>query len=385
MLPERLSNGICSLKPNEQRLVIAVRMRYDAGGRRRSAHIHEAVIRSQARLTYGQVNQYLEQGDNDIIDSGELRNMLLHARNLYTRMDKHRQQRGALEIDIPEMEIVLEHGEIKNLRAREQGIAQRLIEECMLAANTAVAAYLERQGIALLYRVHKAPEPKAIDALNDFLAPLGQTIRQHASRPLHTKEVQQMIDHLRNPATKHVIHRLVLRSMQQACYSPENSGHFGLAYKVYTHFTSPIRRYADITVHRRLKAALRNRSPEEVQPANDLAAIGEETSRQERRQMQAERDSNDMLAGLYHSKDVGKDFQAIISGLTEKRLYFELQPSFAEASMAVTDLASPYTLDTRLHRLVDRASGHVYALGDKVHVCIDSTDPARGNIRVRFV
>jgi len=382
MLPERLSNGICSLKPDETRLAMAVRMRYDAGGRRRSVHVHETMIRSQARLTYGQVGRWLEGADASAIDSAALREMLSHSLALYRRMDKHRRQRGALELDLPEIRAVIENDEMHSLQLREQGVAHRLIEECMLAANTAVVGFLEAKGVALLYRVHEPPAPKSLATLNDFLAPLGVAIRLHDSRQIHPKQLQQVIDHLQDPATSHVLHRLILRSMQQACYTPENAGHFGLAYKAYAHFTSPIRRYADITVHRRLKAVLNNASPEETQPASELANIGEETSRQERRQMQAERDSSAMLSSLYHSGDAGKAFQAVVSGLTEQRLFFELQPSCAEASMAVADLGKRYSFDARMHRLTEHASGHAFALGDKVSVRIDSTDPVRGIIRV---
>ncbi|MDX8410759.1 MAG: ribonuclease R [Mariprofundaceae bacterium] len=382
MLPERLSNGICSLKPNETRLAMAVRMRYDVAGRRRAVHVHEAVICSQARLTYGQVGRWLEHGDEHAIDASPLRDMLRQALTLYRMMDKHRRKRGALEFNLPEVRAVIEKDAVSGLQVREQGVAHHLIEECMLAANTAVVGYLEAKAVALLYRVHESPEPKALETLNDFLAPLGVAIRLHVSRQIHPKQLQQVIQHVKDPAAAHVLHRLILRSMQQACYTPENAGHFGLAYKAYTHFTSPIRRYADITVHRRLKAVLNNTPPDAMQPATELAAIGEETSRQERRQMQAERDSGAMLASLYHSRDVGKTFQAVVSGMTENRLFFELQPSCADASMAVDDLGKRYSFDARMHRLTERASGHTFALGDKLSVCIDSTDPVRGVIRV---
>jgi len=180
----------------------------------------------------------------------------------------------------------------------------------------------------------------------------------------------------------HVLHRLVLRSMQQARYTPDNEGHFGLAYKSYCHFTSPIRRYADLTVHRRLKALIHGSNPDKVQPAKSLAAVGEQTSRQERKQQRGEWDVQAMFAALYHHKDIGKTIDARISGLTKRRIFFELQPTLAEAALDIDALSGLFDLDEKHHRLAARRGGKSYSLGDAVPVVIESTDPVRGQINV---
>ncbi len=385
MLPERLSNGICSLRPDVERLAIAVRMRFDAGGRRRAVNIHEAVIRSHARLTYTEVGRFLDGGDDTAITSATVCDMLQHARQLFRHMLRLREKRGTLDLDLPEVKAIIRDDKVVDIRASERNIAHRLIEEMMLAANTAVAGYFEQKKTAQLYRIHEPPKPESIQMLNDFLAPLGIQVPLHTARPVQPADIQRVLEKFSGTPTAHVLHRVVLRTMQQARYSPDNKGHFGLAYKSYTHFTSPIRRYADLVVHRRLKAMLRGENPNLVQPANTLAEIGEHTSVQERKQVQAEWDTQAALAALYHRADIGKAFEAIISGLVERRIFLELQPTMAEASLAVDELGGDYLLDRKNHRLIARQGGHVLTLGDRVTVRITATDPVRGRIDVSLL
>jgi len=385
MLPERLSNGICSLRPEEERLAIAVRMRFDAGGRRRAVNIHEVVIRSQARLTYAEVGRFLDDGDEAAIPQATIRDMLQHAQGLFRHMLRLREKRGALDLDLPEVRAVIEDDEVVEIRASERNTAHRLIEEMMLAANTAVAGYFEQRKTAQLYRIHEPPKPESIQMLNDFLAPLGIQVPLHTARPTQPTDIQRVLEKFRDTPTAHVLHRVVLRTMQQARYSPDNKGHFGLAYKAYTHFTSPIRRYADLIVHRRLKAMLRGENPNLGQPANTLVEIGEHTSVQERKQVQAEWDTQAALAALYHRKDVGNTFEAVISGLLEHRIFLELQPTLAEASLSVDELGGSYLLDRKSHKLVARQGGHALTLGDRVTVRITATDPVRGRIDVSLL
>ena len=196
--------------------------------------------------------------------------------------------------------------------------------------------------------------------------------------------VQNVLEQSEGKPFAHVLHRLVLRSMQQAKYSPNNEGHFGLAYECYLHFTSPIRRYADLIVHRRLKELIAGRDPNKVQPAQTLAEIGTQTSTQERKQQRAEWDIQAMLAALFHAKDVGKTMEARISGLTKRRIFFELEPTMAEGGLNVDDLPGAFVLDDKGHQLTSRAGGLSYHLGDKLNVVIESTDPVRGMINVRM-
>jgi ribonuclease R len=277
---------------------------------------------------------------------------------------------------------VLHDNTVRGLDLQERLISHRLVEEMMLAANTAVAEYFEERQVPLLYRIHPAPKPESIQTLNDFLAPFGLALPNKADKPLQPAEVERILEKASDTPVAHVLHRLILRSMQQARYTPDNVGHFGLAYRSYCHFTSPIRRYADLCVHRRLKAMLRNTSPDAVLPASELAAIGEITSVQERKQTQSEWDVQAMLTALYHTKDVGQDFDAVIAGMSKRRMFLELKPTLAEGSLSLDALGSEYVLDETGHRLVARRGGHAYHLGDTLRVRIDSTDPARGLINL---
>lgn len=388
MLPEKLSNGLCSLNPHLPRLGMTVRMRFDANGTRRSIHVYESVIHSQARLTYTQASAWLEQRDETAIEKPEIRDMLDDAARLFRKLEKKRKQRGALDLDMPEVRALLQDDVVVDIVASDRNIAQRLIEEMMLAANTAVAEYMDAHECALLYRIHPAPERQAIETLNEFLAPFGLFVKlpkiKEKDSQVRPGDVQLVLEQSEGKPFAHVLHRLVLRSMQQAKYTPVNVGHFGLAYDSYAHFTSPIRRYADLIVHRRLKALIRGEDPNRVQPVSTLADIGLQTSTQERKQQRGEWDTQAMLAALFHSKDVGKVMPARISGLTKRRIFFEIEPTMAEGGLAVDDLPGAFELDETGHRLAARRGGSAYHLGDRLDVVIDSTDPVRGQINVRL-
>ncbi len=389
MLPEKISNGLCSLNPNVPRLAMAVRMRFDPNGRRRAVQAFEAVIHSRARLTYDQAAEWLEHRRESAIADAGLRDMLDAALRLHRKLERLRKRRGALDLDVPEVRAVLHEGRVANLSQTRRNVAHHLIEELMLAANTAVAEHMERRKCALLYRVHPAPEREAIEALNDFLKPFGIFVRLPKAGDKNAQvrpgDVQWALEKSEGKPYAHVLHRLVLRSMQQARYTPENEGHFGLAYPTYCHFTSPIRRYADLTVHRRLKALLRRQDPDSMQPVAELEEIGLHASVQERKQQRAEWDTQAMLAALYHEKDVGRAMPAIISGVTRRRIFVELQPTLAEAALDVDDLGDMFELDETRHRLTARRGGASHGLGDRLTVVIDAVDPVRGLIRARMV
>ena len=389
MLPEKLSNGLCSLNPNVDRLTMAVRMRFDCYGQGRAAQAYDAVIHSKARLTYTQVAAWLEEHDagpeDSPIQQPEVQEVLSHARRLLNLQEKNREKRGALGLDLPEVRPVVKNDVIESLEARTRNVAHHLIEEMMLSANVAVAQYFEAHDAAVLYRVHPEPEREAIDKVNDFLAPFGASIKQQKGGSARPLDIQAVLHNCEDKPYGHVLHRLILRSMQQAKYSPDNQGHFGLAYESYCHFTSPIRRYADLTVHRRLKALIRKQDPNKVQPANGLAAVGEHTSIQERKQVRSEWDVEAMLSALYHAKDAGNQFKAIVSGITKRRVFVEIEESLAEASLAVDDLGSMLVLDEKNHRLTARRGGFTINLGDELDIEIISTDPVRGMINIALV
>jgi len=389
MLPEKLSNGLCSLNPKVDRLAMVVRMRFDVSGKRRTERMYTAVIHSQARLTYTLASAWLQERDTTAVADEGLRNMLDHAAELFALLAKKRKSRGALDLDVPEVRAVLHEGSVSRMNSDERNIAHHLIEEMMLAANTAVAEYLDTHHCPLLYRVHPAPKRESIEKLNDFLLPFGLFVKlpKTAEKGVTVRpgDVQFVLEKAVDKPFAHPLQRMVLRSMQQARYTTENEGHFGLAYESYCHFTSPIRRYADLTVHRRLKALINKQNPDKVQPVAKLAEIGAQTSVQERKQQRAEWDVQAMLAALYHHKDVGREMPARISGMSQRRIFFELQESLAEAGMPSEMLEGSYELDESGHRLVSRTSGHAWQLGDEVTLRIDSTDPVRGQINVTLI
>ncbi len=389
MLPERLSNGLCSLNPHVDRLAMVVRMRFDITGRKRTASMYAAVIHSQARLTYTQASIWLQERNTDAVPDAKLRNMLDDAARLHAKLADKRKKRGALDLDVPEVRAVLHEGRLTGMGSGERNIAHHLIEEMMLAANTSVAEYMHTHRCPLLYRVHPAPKRQSIEKLNDFLAPFGLFVRMPKAadkeKSVQPGDVQFVLKNAADKPFAHPLQRLVLRSMQQARYTTENEGHFGLAYDCYCHFTSPIRRYADLTVHRRLKALISKQSPDKVQPAAGLPAIGEQTSQQERKQQRGEWDVQAMLAALYHQKDVGESMPGRISGLTQRRIFFELETTLAEASMPADALDGPFELDDTTQRLVSKRNNMAYQLGDAVKLRIDSTDPVRGMINVTLM
>ncbi len=381
MLPEKLSNGLCSLNPHVDRLAMVVRMRFDASGKRRTSRVYNAVIHSYARLTYEQATAWIEHQDNQAVKEPKVRDMLDTAMGLYQVLERNRTRRGALEIDAPEVRAVIDGDDISRIEARDRHISHKLIEEMMLAANTAVATFLENKKAEQLYRVHPAPEREAIENLNAFLGAFGLKIKHHKTEDVRPKDVQQALAAAEGKPFSQVLHKLVLRSMQQAKYTTSNVGHFGLAYDVYGHFTSPIRRYADLTTHRILKAVLAGEKP----PRQDLEAIGEHLSIQERKQQRAEWDIQAMLAALYHQKDIGKVMDAVVSGVTRRRIFLSLKETLAEASLDVDDLQGSFDLDEVHHRLTAKRGGFQIGLGDVVQVEIQTTDAVRGQIGVLLV
>ncbi len=380
MLPEKLSNGLCSLNPHVDRLAMVVRMRFDAGGKRRTSRVYNGLIYSHERLTYEQATAWIDNQDKTAVTESKVRDMLDTAMGLYQVLERNRAKRGALEIDAPEVRAVIDGDTISHIEARDRHVSHKLIEEMMLAANTAVAEFLEGKKVTQLYRVHPAPEREAIEKLNAFLGAFGLKIRLHKTEDVRPKDVQQALAAAEGKPFAQVLHKLVLRSMQQAKYTTNNVGHFGLAYESYGHFTSPIRRYADLTTHRRLKAVLAGEKPSK----QDLEAVGTHISTQERIQQRAEWDTQAMLAALYHHKDIGKTMEAVVSGVTKRKVFLAFKETLAEAAMDVDELQGSFDLDDVHHRLTAKRGGFAIGLGDTLDVEIESTDAVRGQIGVKL-
>jgi ribonuclease R len=300
---------------------------------------------------------------------------------LYQVLERNRSKRGALEIDAPEVRAVLDGDTVADIQCSERHVSHKLIEEMMLAANTAVAEFLDSKKVTHLYRIHPAPEREAIEKLNAFLAAFGLKIRHHKTEDVRPKDVQQALAAAEGKPFAQVLHKLVLRSMQQAKYTTSNVGHFGLAYDCYGHFTSPIRRYADLTTHRRLKEVLSGQKPAKY----ELEEVGAHISIQERVQQRAEWDTQAMLAALFHKKDIGKTMDAVVSGVSKRRIFLSLKDTLAEAALDVDELKGSFDLDEVHHRLTAKNGGLSLGLGDLIQVEIVSTDPVRGQINVDLV
>jgi ribonuclease R len=366
MLPEELSNGICSLRPGEDRLAKAVRLELDARGRVQDATFHEAILRSAARLTYTEVRQALVDRDPDVrARLAHVLEPLEHAERLAGLLAKRRHARGAIDFDLPEAEVVLDlQGRPEQIVRAERSIAHRMIEEFMLAANEAVARMLMRRKIPLLHRVHEPPAADGVRELARFLEGFGLRLKLdgHQATP---KAFQGLLERVAGRPEERLVNTVLLRAMQQARYAAEPLGHFGLATEAYTHFTSPIRRYPDLVVHRILEGVLRGtpRVPE------DLAAIGVESSRRERVALEAEREIVQLKKIQIMQDKVGETYDGFVSGVTGFGFFVELTDVFVDGLVHVGTLGDDFYehLEAQ-HLLRGRRSKRTFRVGDPVRV-----------------
>jgi len=339
MLPEALSNGICSLNPGEDRLVITAELHFAADGTRLESNFYPAVIRSHARLTYTQVAVCLDAPDQSELDIALIPQLQQMAK-LAAALGQMRQLRGSLDMDLPDVEILLdESGAPYDLVKTERTMAHRLIEEFMLAANEAVADYLTRKDWGLLYRIHEEPELLKLQELQQLAAQcgVGLVLGKKVQRALQ----QLLVDIAEKPEAR-LVNQQLLRSLQQACYSPVNNGHFGLAADCYCHFTSPIRRYPDLIIHRVLKLALSDQPKSASLSRSQLIKLGLDCSAKERRAMRAERDLVDLRRCQVMVKRCGEEFDGTISSVTEFGVFVELDDIYVEGLVHVRTLLHDY-------------------------------------------
>src|SRR5712671_1026148 len=382
MLPERLSNGICSLNPEVDRLCMVADIAFDAAGVPLHADIYEAVMRSHARLTYERVAKAL--GGEPDAQARPLLEDLKVAHELSKKLTAQRRARGSIDFDLPEAKIVLDdRGKVVEIVKRPRNDAHRLIEEMMLAANEAVARFFDARGLPTVYRIHDQPDREKLEAFaalarsHGFELPAGDELT-----PAVLNEFLKQVEG--KPAQK-ALNALLLRAMMQAQYSPDNIGHYGLAAPTYLHFTSPIRRYPDLMVHRLLKEhwarggrPLRQEEREEQEAY--LAGIAAQCSERERAAMKAERDVDAFYSALYMQDKIGEKFKAVISGVAEFGLFCELEEVFVEGLIPAESLGEGVRLDKEKQRLVVGSAGRSYSIGDEVLVEVVSSDPARRRI-----
>ena len=378
MLPERLSNGICSLNQGEDRLALSCLMDINEKGKVVSHQIAETVINVNERMCYTDVKNILEDTDEEAKKRyDELIPMFFMMKELSGILRNSRHHRGSIDFDFPESKIILNAaGKAIDVKPYEANVATKIIEDFMLMANETVAQEYCTEEIPFVYRTHDNPDPEKVESLLTLLHNQGVKI-QKAKEEITPKEIQQIIESIEGLPNEAMISRLVLRSMKQAKYTTECSGHFGLAAKYYCHFTSPIRRYPDLQIHRIIKDNLRGRLMREGRTEH-YAEILDEVARQssvcERRADEAERESDKLKKAEYMSYHLGEEFEGIISGVTGWGLYVEL-PNTVEGLVHVNTLRDDYYIfDQETYELRGEMTKKVYKLGDKVRVRVADAD-----------
>ncbi|MSO82565.1 MAG: ribonuclease R [Acidobacteria bacterium] len=384
MFPPELSTGLCSLNPHVDRLVQSCLMEVTTQGDVIRHEMHDGVIRSDARMTYTAVNAILTDRDPGTIAQYEsLVPMFELMRELFTILNGRRRRRGSVDFDLPEAQVVLdEDGFIANIIASERNVAHRLIEEFMLLANETVAGHLESHGMPSLYRIHEKPDPLKVMQLEDFVSAFGFSLGASDGHvtPMH---FQKLVDKMRGSPAERPIAFLMLRTMQKARYDPGNVGHFGLAAETYTHFTSPIRRYPDLIVHRLLRELRHTKVSDErrAELEDDLPEVGRHTSEMERRAAEAEREILQWKKVRFMADKVGDAFDGYITGVTPFGMFVELIDHYVEGLIHVTTMADDYyRYRETQHALFGENSKKLYRLGDRVRVQIIKVDMERRQI-----
>jgi ribonuclease R len=383
MLPEVLSNGLCSLNPNVERLCMVCVLRISNKGKITGYQFHEAIMQSAARLTYTKVATLLKGEDEKLAE--QYAAVLPHIQALYELygcLKTAREERGAIEFETSETRVIFgENGKISRIEPVQRNEAHRIIEECMLCANVATARFLSKHKLPGLYRIHESPPPDKLADLTTFLGELGLVLG--GGKEPTPIDYARLLRAVQDRSDANIIQLVLLRSLSQAVYSPDNTGHFGLAYPAYCHFTSPIRRYPDLVTHRQIRAVLRGewtekdhaplKEGEETLAA--LTALGVHTSMTERRADEATRDVLRWLKCEYIQKHIGDVFDGVVSGVTRFGFFVELKDLYIDGLVHVTSLRNDYYFfDNIHHRLVGERSGVIFKLGDSVKVKVTTVD-----------
>ncbi len=376
MLPERLSNNLCSLVPDEDRPAFTAILEFNAKGRRTGERFCKSMIRSCQRFTYTTVRKILyDRSAGERKSYRPLLSMLESGGELAALLHQRRMDRGSIGFNIPEADIHLKNNKIDSIQRAERNPAHQLIEEFMLAANEAVAETMDKKNRPVLYRIHERPDPEKVDLFTEAATSMGLQLPRTEITPAWFAGVIQEAE---NTPAEYVINNLMLRTMQQARYSPENAGHFGLAAEYYLHFTSPIRRYPDLVAHRVLQNMLAENTQTRVQILPEKAKLEEaglHLSKRERVAVDVERNTQARLSALYLLDHIGEKFDGIISGVTSFGFFVELLETFISGAVAIRDLSDDYYIyDNRAHKLIGELSGTTYQMGDVVRVRLDHVD-----------
>jgi ribonuclease R len=386
MLPERISNDLCSLRPGEDRAALAVRMVIGADGRKRSHTFHRVLMRSFARLHYAQAQAAID-GRPDGVTEPLLPMVLRPLYAAYAALKRERAERGPLDLDLPERKILLKpDGTIDRVATPERLDAHRLIEEFMILANVAAAETLERARTPLVYRVHDEPGAEKLFALREFLTSLDISLPKAGA--LRAEQFNRILERVKGRDSEQLVNEVVLRSQAQAEYAAENYGHFGLNLRRYAHFTSPIRRYADLIVHRALIRALKlgpDGLPGDADQAA-LAEVGARISATERRSMAAERETADRLIAHFLADRIGATFEGRISGAHRAGLFVKLDETGADGFIPARTIGDDFfRYHEGRHALIGDRTGETWRLGDRVTVRLVEAAPVAGALRFELL
>lgn len=379
MFPPELSHHICCLHPRLDRLTLTAELRYDAKGEKTGVQFYPSVIRSDERLTYTLVKKILVDGDAEI--KNEFRHLLPSLElmaNLCQELRRRRMGRGAIDFDLPEPEVILDlQGETEDIIRADRNLAHQMIEEFMISANEAVAHFMGEKGFPFVYRIHEPPQKEAIVEFRRFISHLGYKMRKDSD--CSSKEFQRILSEVKGRPEERVVNDVLLRSMKWAKYSAKNLGHFGLASDAYTHFTSPIRRYPDLIVHRLLKRVL---SEKEIKISEEtLAHQANHLSNRERVAMEAEREIVDRYKVRFMKGKTGEELEGVISGVTAFGFFVELKDFFVEGLVRVTSLHDDYyQYHEKKYCLVGERTHKTFRIGDEVRVRVDRVDVERRHI-----
>ena len=387
MLPEILSNELCSLKPNVLRLCMVCEMLVNNIGVVTRYKFYPACIQSQARLTYNQVAKILEQDVTELKNiTSPVKENLFNLHALYEKLKQERQNRGAIDFETIETKIIFgKNNKIKKIIPTERNVAHKIIEECMLAANVATAKFLKKHKVLGIYRIHESPPEEKIQDLRTFLSALGLSLG-HKQDP-QPMDYSRLLNAIKQRPDANVIQTVLLRSLSQAEYSANNIGHFGLSYEAYTHFTSPIRRYPDLLVHRQIKNILANNlSDPMLNDIQKVTNIADHCSATERKADDAVRDVVRSLKCQYMLQHIGNTFPGVISGVTRFGLFVELKDIYIDGLVHITSLRDDYYFyDQVHHNLIGERTGIVYALGQAVDVIVSQVNTESKRIDLDLV